>query len=192
MNLYAKQTGNDTGISDGLLLMEKQDKNTERYLKTIATADKEAYNRFESVIKTDNNINRQIVSFQANKSLSAYRWYKYKEAFSCELVKYLLSEYHIPKGIVFDPFAGSGTALFAASEMSYDSEGIELLPLGQQIVKSRITADRLEQNEISRIVFWKTTILGKNANFSEEKINSLRITAGAYPGKRQKDLYSSI
>ncbi len=185
--LYAKQIPDDTGMNDDLILTEKKNKETGTYLKHIGTADEETYKRFEPVIKTDNRLNRQIVSFQANKNLSAYRWYKYKEAFSCDLVKYLLTEYHIPKGIVLDPFAGSGTSLFASSEMGFDSEGIELLPLGQQIVRSRITANRLGHNEISRIVFWKDSQPWEKCK-SSEKINSLRITAGAYPEETEKSI----
>lgn len=187
MNLYAKYMPDDTGINDGLIFTEKKNQYTETYLKNIGTADEKAYKRYEHIIKTDNNLNRQLVSFQANKSLSAYRWYKYKEAFSCDLVRYMLTEYHIPKGIVFDPFAGSGTTLFASSETGYNSEGIELLPLGQQIVKSRITANKLGHNEISRIAFWKDSLPWKNFKFSE-KINSLRITAGAYPEESEKSI----
>jgi hypothetical protein len=34
------------------------------------------------------NLNRKVVSFQANKEEPIYRWFKYKEGFSSALVKY--------------------------------------------------------------------------------------------------------
>jgi len=165
--------------------MQNRIKNTDSYLRDISIVNEKAYTHYENIIKIDNNLTRQLVSFQANKSLAAYRWYKYKEAFSASLVRYLLSEYNIPKGIIFDPFAGSGTTLFASSEIGYNSEGIELLPVGQQIINNRITASSLGQSEINRIQFWIDNRPWKEFE-PAEKINSLRITSGAYPEETEK------
>lgn len=144
--------------------MKKHFKDTEEYIKHISSLDEKLFTYFQSIIKTDSNLTRQMVSFQANKKLSAYRWYKYKEAFSPSLVKHFLSEYHIPEGIILDPFAGSGTTLFASSEAGYDAEGIELLPVGQQIIKNRITACNLNNNDVDRIKFWRDSLPWKNLN----------------------------
>ncbi|QTA85253.1 DNA methyltransferase [Desulfonema magnum] len=159
--------------------MKKHFKDTEEYIKHISSLDEKLFTYFQSIIKTDSNLTRQMVSFQANKKLSAYRWYKYKEAFSPSLVKHFLSEYHIPEGIILDPFAGSGTTLFASSEAGYDAEGIELLPVGQQIIKNRITACNLNNNDVDRIKFWRDSLPWKKFK-PAEKINSIRITSGAY------------
>ncbi len=167
--------------------MKKNSDNTDEYLKNISFLDKKLHASFKNIIKVDNNLTRQLVSFQANKKLSAYRWYKYKEAFSASLVQHLLSEYKIPKGMILDPFAGSGTTLFASSEAGYDSEGIELLPIGQQIIKNRIIANNLEQNDINRIQYWKDAMPWKKFE-SVEKINTLRITSGAYSENTEKSL----
>jgi len=167
--------------------MNKNFEDTEEYIKNIHSHDEMLFAYFQNIIKTDNNLTRQLVSFQANKKLSAYRWYKYKEAFSSSLVKHFLSEYNIPKGIIFDPFAGSGTTLFASSEAGYDSEGIELLPVGQQIIKNRIVAQKLEQNDIDRITFWKDELPWKKFK-ATETINSIKITSGAYSEITEKSV----
>jgi len=60
-------------------------------------------------------LTRSLVSFQANKARPVYRWYKYKDAFSAALVEYFLRQYKIERGVLLDPFAGSGVALFAAT-----------------------------------------------------------------------------
>ncbi len=43
---------------------------------------------------TSYNLNRKVVSFQANKDEPVYRWFKYKEGFSSKLVKYFWFYYH--------------------------------------------------------------------------------------------------
>jgi len=70
--------------------MNKNFEDTEEYIKNIHSHDEMLFAYFQNIIKTDNNLTRQLVSFQANKKLSAYRWYKYKEAFSSSLVKHLV------------------------------------------------------------------------------------------------------
>lgn len=167
--------------------MKKSCKDNDEYIECVNVLDKKLFSHFKGVIKVDNHLTRQLVSFQANKKLSGYRWYKYKEAFSAALVQHLLSEYDIPKGIIFDPFAGSGTTLFASSELGYRSEGIELLPVGQQIIENRKNAAALDQNDISRIQFWRDRLPWKNAE-AVENINTLRITSGAYPEDTEKAL----
>ena len=68
------------------------------------------------------------MSFQANKTRPVYRWYKYKEAFSAALVEHLFERYGITAGRILDPFAGSGTALFAASAAGIAADGIDCSP----------------------------------------------------------------
>jgi len=163
-------------------------KNTDKYLQHIKSTDEKLFKHFKGIIKIDNNLTRQLVSFQANKKRHSYRWYKYKEAFSASLVEYLLSQYNIPKGIIFDPFVGSGTALFSSSDAGYNSEGIELLPLGEQIIKNRTTAiTNFDQSDINRIRFWKENLPWKEI-VSTEKLNTLRITSGAYPDDTEKSI----
>jgi DNA modification methylase len=110
------------------------------FLKEIEELDNSLTEHFANALIFDVSISRKIVSFQANKSRTYYRWYKYKEAFSAALVEYLFQKYSVRKGSILDPFAGAGTALFAASALGYRSEGIEVLPLGQKIITANIIA----------------------------------------------------
>jgi hypothetical protein len=98
--------------------------------------------QFEGKLQTAHHLNRQAVSFQANKNEPIYRWFKYKEGFSSILVKYFLSQYAPSPGRLLDPFAGAGTSLFAGAELGWETCGIELLPVGAFAVRARTAIAR--------------------------------------------------
>ncbi|MBE2239654.1 MAG: site-specific DNA-methyltransferase [Caldilineaceae bacterium] len=152
----------------------------ERSLSAIAVLDNALMSRFERRLIVDPALNRQMVSFQANKSRPAYRWYKYKEAYSAELVEYLLARYNLNAGTLLDPFAGSGTTLFAATRLGLHADGIELLPIGQQIIATR---DLLEHDcsdaAIAVIHHWMETEPWRNTE-ADVSLQELRITKDAY------------
>jgi DNA modification methylase len=126
------------------------------------------------------SLNRQLVSFQANKTRPVYRWYKYKEGFSAGLIEFLFHRYRISRGRVLDPFAGSGTTLFVASDIGLDADGIELLPIGQQVIATRQAIEtQLCQEDLNKLQQWIESGAWKQ---SEDRIAvpELRITTGAY------------
>lgn len=97
--------------------------------------------KYKNTIEANPSLNRKLVSFQANKRTPFYSWFSYKEGFSSEMVKAFIQDYPKKNGIVLDPFAGSCTTLFSAKEMGFDSLGIEVLPIGEFVIKSRKAAD---------------------------------------------------
>lgn len=150
-------------------------------LDVISKLDHDLTEDFLGKLEVEKDLNRKLVSFQANKKRANYRWYKYKEGFSAALIEYLLHRYEITSGKVLDPFAGSGTTLFVASEQGVEADGIELLPIGQQIIKTRVnleyefqTSDFEELHKWLNNRPWKTTP-------QKVQLTTLRITNGAYP-----------
>jgi DNA modification methylase len=158
-----------------------------RRLREIMQLDTELAQDFNGRLCKQPALNRQIVSFQANKERPGYRWYKYKEAFSASLVEYLLLNYPVPPGPILDPFAGMGTTLFASSSLGFDSDGIELLPIGQQIIQTRLALKKLSNPNRAALQRWLDEQPWKHSRF-KVALPVLRITKGAYPPQTLVDI----
>ena len=167
--------------SDTASEFNKDDNSKENLLlRQIDNLDNALSEDFPETFVTDNALTRKLVSFQANKNRAYYKWYKYKEAFSADLVVYLFSKYHVMKGKILDPFAGSGTALFACAGLGYDSDGIEILPVGQKIITANVLArGSNRQNIVAGLENWVTQ-KPWNTDGKTKDFQVLRITAGAY------------
>lgn len=152
-------------------------------LRNVEELNREAEHRWKDKLFLEQALSRSLVSFQANKGRAVYRWFKYKEAFSAGLVEYLLNRYRISKGVLLDPFAGSGTALFGAGTFGLRAEGIELLPIGQTVIATKQMLDwEITQQDVERMAFWFQEQPWKNHTVVK-LINELRITRDAYPQK---------
>lgn len=161
-------------------------------LSQIESLDRELYKRFKDKFVIHPNLTRSLVSFQANKTRAVYRWYKYKEAFSASLIEYLFHKYAITSGRVLDPFAGSGTALFVAASMGIDAEGIEVLPIGQQIATTRrLLESELTSDVLASLDRWLTMRPWMHSQ-NKTPLPELRITKGAYPEHTHKAIEKYI
>ncbi len=110
------------------------------------------HRRFAARLEVNPLLTRQLVSFQASKSAPFYRWLKYKEAFSPDLVEYLYDQLAatIQPRHVLDPFAGTGTALTRACARGWQATGIELMPVGAAALRARLLADEVSAREFER------------------------------------------
>lgn len=157
-------------------------------LEDIDLLDRELEQHFKDKFFVESSLTRLLVSFQANKIRPIYRWYKYKEAFSAALVEYLFERYVIKKGRILDPFAGSGTALFAASKMGIDSDGIELLSIGQQIIDTRkLLETEFTVKDFETIKHWTELRIWERSE-NRTPLPELRITRGAYPTQTRESI----
>ena len=148
----------------------------------IIALDAELAEDFKTQFSVAPFLSRKIVSFQGNKGKPAYSWYKYKEAFSAALVEYFLGSYVSQASEkVLDPFAGIGTTLFAASSQGIPADGIELLPIGQEIIRARLLSEReLTSNDIATLERWIKFLPWKEFS-GRIPFSTIRITENAYP-----------
>ncbi|MBC8487321.1 MAG: site-specific DNA-methyltransferase [Bacteroidetes bacterium] len=145
------------------------------------------FDRFTDRLETAYNLNRKVVSFQANKEEPIYRWFKYKEGFSSALVKYFLSEYASEVGTVLDPFAGVGTTLFAGQELGWESYGIELLPVGAFVMQTRQALTEIDVDQLRENVkkMWSEIPKMEDCN---NYLNHISITKDAFPDETEEYL----
>jgi len=150
------------------------------------------FERFKTKICHNPALDRTLVSFQGNKQVPFYSWFKYKEGFSQQLVSYLLQNLMPQAGTLLDPFAGAGSALFAANELGWITQGIEVLPVGVYAIKARIAATQVNA-ELFRQLVAQTLAVNFEEHYDELfAFNHIAITKGAYPKDEEKNLIGYI
>jgi Tfp pilus assembly protein PilZ len=154
------------------------------------TAERERlYAKYADRLSVNPDLTRSLVSFQANNNLPVYRWLKYKEGFSAELVRYCLAYRQrstpVP-GTLLDPFAGTGTALVTAAESGWEASGIELLPVGVAVMRARRAASVVDLAEYRcRLARLASFDLNKEVP-DEFHFRHLRITRKAFTDETER------
>ena len=95
--------------------------------------------RFGDRITVNRDLSRRLVSWQSNRDAPGFRWFKFKEGFSVELVRYLMG-FLLRQGRLLDPFAGTGAAPITASAQGWQGIGVEILPVGVRVANGLLAA----------------------------------------------------
>ena len=160
--------------------------------KTAAATPQEAraalYECFAQRIQHNPALDRSLVSFQANKGVAFSSWFKYREGFSESLVAYLLRQLHPRPGRLLDPFAGGGSSLFAAAELGWETDGIEVLPVGIYAMRARMVAVGVDV-----AAFKAAAAVARSLDFEDYyddrfAFKHIAITRGAYPPAEERQL----
>lgn len=150
------------------------------------------YEKFNSKVIHNPSLNRTLVSFQANKQAAFSAWFKYKEGFSERLVTYLLQEFKPQPGVLLDPFSGGGSALFAASNLGWQTLGIELLPVGIYATQARLVAQRINVEAFKKVVAELKSINFADYYDQDYALKHLTITDGAFSSVEEEQLVGYI
>ena len=152
----------------------------------------ELYQHFSDRIVLNPSLNRQLVSYQADKETPFYRWLKYREGFTSRLVKYLLGKIHPEAGVLLDPFAGSGAALFASAALGWQTCGIEVLPVGVYAIEARKAASRVNSERFVDAAKKLQSL--EFAPFFDERyaLKHIPITKDAFPPETDLELVGYV
>ncbi len=162
-------------VAEKKVLTHKAD-TFERLQALIDDADR----RYERLFLLSPQLDRKLVSFQANKKSPIYRLFKYKEGFSAALVSFFIEHLNLTDGPILDPFSGTGTTSIVAASKGIPSTGIELLPIGNLIAQSRLEIARgLTSETLERLQYWKEEAPWQRCK-QPKPIQTLRITKDAY------------
>ena len=157
-------------------------------LTEIQQVNRVLTDRYRQKLIMNCDLDRRLVSFQANKAESGNRWFKYKEGFSAALMQYLFEVVGINKGHLLEPFAGSGTALFEAAKMGMDATGIELLPGSVESIEARRLLQTVEPGAMAAVLRRFLTRRAWEQDGPLRPFQHITITKGAFPEDTEKHL----
>ncbi len=157
-------------------------------LTTLQTNHTTLEARFDDKLVMNPHLNRQLVSFQANKNKPRYRWFRYKEGFSEALVHYVLDVLNLSYGHILDPFAGVGTSAFVALERGLNATAIELLPVGYETIQIYDVIQRVDKHPLRQAIHrWIQTTPWRSSH-PTIPFAHLKITDGAFSDDTQKSI----
>ena len=146
------------------------------------------HERFEKRLSVDPSLTRRVVSYQGNRDVPGFRWLKYKEGFSLELVERLLDE--VQPSSVLDPFAGIGTTPLIAVGRGLKATGIEIIPVGVltgNAIALAANGLRREAFEAAAQSLLKHVASRKEAD-RRHAFRHVRITESAFPVETERGL----
>lgn len=137
-------------------------------------------NKYWGITEITSKFNRKSVSFQLSKNDRMQRWLKYKEGFSAELVRTLISEFGIRDGqTIMDPFMGSGTTALVACMNGMNSVGFDILPMSKVSIDAKMAVFNYNVDELDSLM-QEVVSLKVPEDFSKET-KYINITKDGYP-----------
>ncbi|MBD5505626.1 MAG: hypothetical protein HDR09_18270 [Lachnospiraceae bacterium] len=83
------------------------------------------------------------VTFRSSKTIPFQRWYPYAEGYSPDFVTSIISKYISGDGLVYEPFAGTGTTIFASDSMGFSTVYSEVNPVLQFLISTKLAVLKL-------------------------------------------------
>ena len=146
------------------------------------------HERFEDRLSINSALTPKMVSYRDNYDAPGFRWMKYKEGFSRELVDQLIE--NVKPSSVLDPFSGMGTTPLIAAGRGLRAIGIEVMPVGVLVGQGiGLAANELQQDAFTKAAntFLEHVNSGREAN-AEYAFPHVRITEAAFPAETEVTL----
>lgn len=78
------------------------------------------------------------ITFKNSKTIPFQRWYPYAEGYSPDFVTSIIRKYITKPGLVYEPFAGTGTTIFASDSMGFSTIYSEVNPALQFLIDVKL------------------------------------------------------
>lgn len=145
-------------------LINNPKKSIQFYAKNSARAKLEKKYSDKLLVQTDLG---KLVSYAGGKKLPIFRLFRYKEAFSQDLVSHFIEKLNLNKNdFVLDPFSGMGTTCFGCMVKGIPSIGIEMLPIAYFISNTIVKFFEIKPEKM-REIFKKIEKNIPNSELSE-------------------------
>ena len=130
-------------------LINNPKKSIEFYAKNSARAKLEKKYSDKLLVKTEFG---SLISYAGGKKLPIFRLFRYKEAFSQDLVSHFIETLNLNKNdFVLDPFSGMGTTCFGCMVKGIPSIGIEMLPIAHFISNTIVKFFEIKPEKLKEI-----------------------------------------
>lgn len=120
-------------------------------LSNIATAEHRTLSQQVKFLASNaikrKKIHPSEVTFKAGKNEPFQRWYPYIEGYSPSFVRTLIETNNISDTLLYEPFAGTGTTIFASDSMMIDTVYSEINPLLRSLITAKIKVQSLSNEK---------------------------------------------
>mgnify|MGYP001159320040 FL=1 len=98
-----------------------------------------------------NGMTKRDVTFVKSKDTPFQRWYPYIEGYSTDFVKSVIENFNIKDTLIYEPFAGTGTTLFASDEIGLSTVYSEVNPLLQYLIHTKLTVLKAKEQQRKKL-----------------------------------------
>lgn len=148
------------------LFADEQDRSINQTVKRLIKQNLSEVNQVHGMTKKD-------VTFVKSKDTPFQRWYPYIEGYSTDFVKSLIENFDIKDTLIYEPFAGTGTTLFASDEIGLSTVFSEVNPLLQYLIQTKLTILKAKEQQRKKLSNTLTdisnSILQNLDKFEEDK-----------------------
>lgn len=132
-------------------------------LVNFQTKNKQSSLPFDGIEIVEQLFDPLTVTFKGGAKEPFVRWYPLLEGYSPQYVQNIINKFAPDANIILDPFAGTGTTVFAASQLGKISYFCEINPVLQFINITKIRVRRLtlaQRRNLAKLLMESSTDLG--------------------------------